>query len=358
MEIIFAHQNAGLNRCGAFEKPSRYKADRRDEPAPRAKKNEPWRRHAGITLANEGTLTRKERRKGLRRLMRWIVKFVKREEKRASDFLHAHARTELQLLNMESRAEDVNSWECVRNGAVSLARLCEKLGLSAAKLTQLTQEIQNISGGELLDGLKLRRMRGVLMEQFKAAAFSIWGSPGALAQQRCFALGTETRRLEACATKSRRDAGDPSRRDAGGPSGLDCWAEQEETPAAELARRTSELLDAWDERQRGGIDTPLFLRLNFASRAKLDRACAVVFGKTLRQTLTGAAREIVEFYLCAEDKVLRDLACKDEELAGVLRARWLYHKSDEVPEPPFLDRWSCAKTFRTMWLIAMAKGFG
>ncbi|HYG76153.1 MAG TPA: hypothetical protein VEK08_14205, partial [Planctomycetota bacterium] len=84
----------------------------------------------------------------------------------------------------------------------------------------------------------------------------------------------------------------------------------------------------------------------------------VVFGKTLRQTLTGAAREIVEFYLCAEDKVLRDLARKDEELPGVLRARWLYHKSDEVPEPPFLDRWSCMKKFRTQWLIAMATGFG
>ena len=232
----------------------------------------------------------------------------------------------------------------------SLARLCEKLGLSAAKLTQLTQEIQNISGAELLDGLKLRRMRGVLLEQFKAAAFSIWGSPGALSQQRCFALGTETRRLEACATKGRRDAG--------GPSGLDCWAEQEETPAAELARRTQELLDAWERRQRGGNETPLFLRMNFASRAKLDRACVVVFGKTLRQTLMQAAREIVEFYLCAEDKVLRDLACKDEELAGVLRARWLYHKCDEAPEEPFLDRWSMMKTFRTQWLIAMWKEFG
>ena len=350
MEVIVAHQNAGLNRCDAYAKPSRYKADRRDEPATPAKKNEPWRRHSGITLANECTLTRKERRKGLRRLMRWIVKFVKREEKRASDFLLAHPRTELQLLTMESRAEDVGSWDCARNGAVSLPRLCEKLSLSAAKLTQLTQEIQNISGGELLDGLKLRRLRGVLLEQFKAAAFSIWGSPGALAQQRCFGMGTDTRSLEACATKGRRDAGSPS--------GLDAWAAQEETPAAELARRTAELLDAWDERQRGGIDTPLFLRMNFPSRAKLDRACVVVYGKTLRQTLNQAAREFVEFYLCAEDKVLRDLACKDEELAGVLRARWLYHRSDEAPEPPFLDRWSCAKTFRTMWLMALCKEFG
>ncbi|HYG77435.1 MAG TPA: hypothetical protein VEK08_20680, partial [Planctomycetota bacterium] len=246
---------------------------------------------------------------------------------------------------------------CARNGAVSLARLCEKLGLSAAKLTQLTQEIQNVSGGELLDGLKLRRLRGVLLEQFKAAAFSIWGSPGALSQQRCFVLPHD-RAQNARATKGRRDAGDPSRRDAGGPSGLDCWAEQEETPAAELARRTQELLDAWDQRQRGGSDTPLFLRMNFASRAKFDRACVIVFGKTLRQTLTKAAREVVEFYLCAEDKVLRDLACKDEELPGVLRARWLYHRCDEAPEEPFLDRWSCMKKFRTQWLIAMAKGFG
>jgi len=357
MEIIFAHQNAGLNRCDVYTKPSRYKADQREEPAPRAKKNEPWRRHSGITLANEDSLTRKERRKGLRRLVRWIVKFVKREEKRASDRLLTHRRTELQLLNMESRAEDVNSWECARNGAVSLARLCEKLGLSAAKLTQLTQEIQNVSGGELLDGLKLRRLRGVLLEQFKAAAFSIWGSPGALSQQRCFVLPHD-RAQNARATKGRRDAGDPSRRDAGGPSGLDCWAEQEETPAAELARRTQELLDAWDQRQRGGSDTPLFLRMNFASRAKFDRACVIVFGKTLRQTLTKAAREVVEFYLCAEDKVLRDLACKDEELPGVLRARWLYHRCDEAPEEPFLDRWSCMKKFRTQWLIAMAKGFG
>ncbi|HYG76277.1 MAG TPA: hypothetical protein VEK08_14830, partial [Planctomycetota bacterium] len=106
------------------------------------------------------------------------------------------------------------------------------------------------------------------------------------------------------------------------------------------------------------IDTTLFLRMNFASRAKLARACVVVFGKTLRQTLTRAAREIVEFYLCAEDKVLRDLACNDEELPGTLRARWLYHQCDEVPEPPFLDRWSCMKKFRTQWLIAMCKEYG
>jgi len=81
-----------------------------------------------------------------------------------------------------------------------------------------------------------------------------------------------------------------------------------------------------------------------------------VFGKTLRQTLMQTAREIVEFYLCAEDKVLRDLACKDEELAGVLRARWLYHKCDDVPEEPFLDRWSAAKCLRTMWLLAFVRG--
>ena len=70
------------------------------------------------------------------------------------------------------------------------------------------------------------------------------------------------------------------------------------------------------------------------------------------------AREILEFYLCAEQKALRDLASREPENAMVMRARTMYWDSEAAPKEPFMDRWSAAEFGRRDWLFKMTEAFG
>jgi hypothetical protein len=124
----------------------------------------------------------------------------------------------------------------------------------------------------------------------------------------------------------------------------------------ERARRIEELVAA----MRRNFDMEDWAaRVGFASAARLKRACLNVVGRSLRAIERAFAEEVVRYYLCAEDKVLREMACRDEENnPRVIRARWVYAKSEFAPKEPFLDEWSKAEELASEWLDEMRNAFG
>ena len=123
----------------------------------------------------------------------------------------------------------------------------------------------------------------------------------------------------------------------------------------ERARRIEELAAA----VRRGFDLETWAAgLGFASGARLKRACLNVLGKSLRAMEKALAEEVVRYYLCAEDKVLRQIACMETETPNVMRARWIYGKSEDAPKEPFLDEWSKAEELAKDWLERMKAAFG
>ena len=123
----------------------------------------------------------------------------------------------------------------------------------------------------------------------------------------------------------------------------------------ERARRIGEL--AAKVREDFDLET-WAVGLGFASGARLKRACLNVLGKSLRTLERQLAAEVVRYYLCAEDKVLREIACQETESPNVIRARWIYNESEDAPTEPFLDEWSKAEAFARDWLERMRKEFG
>ena len=100
-------------------------------------------------------------------------------------------------------------------------------------------------------------------------------------------------------------------------------------------------------------------RVGFANAARLKRACLNVVGRSLRAIERAFAEEVVRYYICAEDKVLREMACRDEENnPRVIRARWVYAKTEDAPREPFLDEWSKAEELASEWLAEMRSAFG
>jgi hypothetical protein len=107
----------------------------------------------------------------------------------------------------------------------------------------------------------------------------------------------------------------------------------------------------------------------FGSGAKLKRAVLNVMGRTLKSVEKMLAAEVVRYYICAEEKVLREIACREEsapspyplprgERGKVARARWLYHKSEDAPTEPFMDEWAKAEAFTKEWLEWMKGALG
>jgi hypothetical protein len=122
----------------------------------------------------------------------------------------------------------------------------------------------------------------------------------------------------------------------------------------ERARRIGELVAAL----RRNFDVEDWAaRVGFGSGARLKRACLNVLGRSLRALERALAEEAVRYYICAEDKVLRQVACGDES-ARVARARWIYHRSEDAPKEPFLDEWSKAEELARDWLERMRAAFG
>jgi hypothetical protein len=123
----------------------------------------------------------------------------------------------------------------------------------------------------------------------------------------------------------------------------------------ERARRIEELVSAL---RRGSDLEDWAARAGFGSGARLKRACLNVLGRSLRAIERGLAAEVVRYYICAEDKVLREVASREAETPNVIRARWIYGKSDDPPSEPFLDEWSKAEALARDWLDRMREAFG
>ncbi|HEY3323932.1 MAG TPA: hypothetical protein VGP72_26000 [Planctomycetota bacterium] len=97
--------------------------------------------------------------------------------------------------------------------------------------------------------------------------------------------------------------------------------------------------------------------LGFASSAWLSWACLSVLGRSLRPVEEMLATEVVRYYICAEDKKLREIALGADTALGYA-ARKLYCGTGEKPEAPFLDNWSLQERFARDWLMRMSSAFG
>ena len=85
----------------------------------------------------------------------------------------------------------------------------------------------------------------------------------------------------------------------------------------------------------------------------MKRACLNVFGRTLAQIERQLAGEVVQFYFCAEDRALREIARRDDGSVIVGRARELYHGSEDIPEAPFVDEYAKFEELKAEWLSRM-----
>ncbi|HYG75244.1 MAG TPA: hypothetical protein VEK08_09605 [Planctomycetota bacterium] len=262
---------------------------------------------------------------------------------------------------------ELSEWARVAGGATSLEAFCADQGISRARLNRMTLEFCNMPASELADGFRLPPLKNVLLAQLKRAAQALWGLPGSLAEQLMVegAIARPRSLLHAGVETSRY---------------FNAQRQDWETLRGGVIDRTEELIGSL-KRLRGANPSPyplpqgegnttarqgdttaleaIAIRLGFASAARLKKACVNVLGRSLSEIERTLAREIVEYYLCAEEKVLRDAASREIETAIVCRARYLYSGDDTYrPEPPFLDRWSAAETFKPEWLAQMREQFG
>ena len=131
------------------------------------------------------------------------------------------------------------------------------------------------------------------------------------------------------------------------------------SPCHDDVARVSELLRALEHfRVEEGDKSAWARRLGFRSPREMNTACLDVLGKSIRQLEKALAAEIVQYYLAAEDKMLRELACREEDSLIRRHARWLYHHDGVAPAEPFLDRWSALEFSRPEWLARMREMFG
>jgi len=228
----------------------------------------------------------------------------------------------------------VREWSVSRERSVE--SLCRELGISHGGLTRLTKEYSGATAQEIIDGFKVGRMKHVLMEQLRELARALWGVPGDYVKMRCI------ERPRTCMTAD----GDFFRQ-----SQQEMFEETEEEA---IERREREIFSAV-----GSIDfLELALRCGFGSAARFKAACVNVFGKSIKALMKIWGREVLEFYLCAEQKALRELASREPANAMVMRARTLYWDSEVAPSEPFMDRWSAAEFGRRDWLMRMWDAFG
>jgi len=295
-----------------------------------------WRRITGITAAVEGVLTAKERRAGLKRLVERIKALATEHTENTE---RKQESEEVSL--MQPWDIDADGW--ARAAGNSIEGLCVELQISRARLTMLTKEYCGLTAQELVDGFKIRRVKLGLVERLREAAESLWGMPGSFA-----AWKTDGYRVSGFGFRERQTA-KRSRYFRMRPEDYACEGRGEER-----LRRIEELVEC----MRRNFDLEDWAaRVGFASGARLKRACLNVLGRSLRAIERALAEEIVRYYVCAEDKVLRQVAC-GEESARVARARWIYHRSEDAPKEPFLDEWSKAEELARDWLDRMRAAFG
>jgi len=364
MGFGISHQSVGINRVGEYLKPCRTKGNPSPGPSPfhgegrtaAQKVNEPWRRISDLVGANAESHDPKVRKRCVRKLARWIERQWSAEQTRVC------ARS---LKNVELTQPwdwEVSTWRRSAQAGLSVEALCFRLGISERGLTALLRETLNVSAGELLDGFRIRNLRAKLTAQFRAAAERLWDTPGEFAKRRCM----EELRISDCGMRNGIGGarnGAARRFD----SNVKRSAYFRTQPAEflglehgeEEALRLRELLGMLDRiRDENDFDADAFAAmLGFESSRALRRACVMVFGRTLKQVERIVAREVVSFYLAAEDRELRAVCARDDEFG--FRAREIFCGDGErILEEPVCDRWSACEAGKPEWLRRMVAEFG
>jgi hypothetical protein len=200
-----------------------------------------------------------------------------------------------------------------------------------------------MSAGDFLDGLKFSRLRAAMNVRLREAAAELWGFPGSYVAVKLMNGGLSQRREDA--KNGKNGERKRSRYFQTRPEEL-----FEESRGEERVRRVAELcamlrldfhLESW------------VISLGYENGAKLKRACLNVCGRTLERLERTLAAEVVQFYFCAEDRQLREIACSDVLSVEVGRARELYHGDDEKPVPPFEDEYAKFEELKAEWLSRM-----
>jgi AraC-like DNA-binding protein len=336
-------QYAGLNRAGVFMEPAKEKGPSADRnvcstnPTTNSKPNEIWRRYTGIFEGKE--ISANHRKRGLRILARKISERVRRATLESEPRASASVGLEISLvLDWDFEAA---TWTRTLNCGISVEALCVELGCTRARLTSLLKEHCGMSAGEFLDGLRFSRLKAGLVTRLREAATELWGFPGSYAAVKvCSEFDSALRHED---TKARN--GNESKYFRNRVEEM-----FEESRGEERVRRVTELCAML---LRDFDLESCAVRSGYESGAKLKRACLNVFGRTLAQIERALASEVVQFYLCAEDRELRAIACSDRLSVEVGRARELYHGDDAKPEAPFVDEYAKFEELKAEWLSRM-----
>ncbi|HEY3322883.1 MAG TPA: hypothetical protein VGP72_20685 [Planctomycetota bacterium] len=371
--VISEQSPVGVCDAVAEETEKRLAAYKREQE--KFGKHPMWRRLTGLTFDYESRVTPKARKKGLKRLVAWLKeKSSCAESARAGGLTGAEnaaavGSSSRQGTETETRREDeqrkrdaritlTNSWdiepaEWVRAEVcgTQLEELCRRLEISSARLSALTKECCGMTAQEVIDGFKMENVRRALGERLREAARELWGRPGDCALEKIGPHGRIQKsefRMQNCGCDY-----------AGGPKPSRFFRgtgsqRRREDEIEERERRVKELL----ARMRAQCDTKRFaMMLGFASSSRLSGACLNVLGRSLRRVEQMLAEEVVRYYICAEDRRLREIALGPDTALGYA-ARELYCGTEEKPEAPFLDNWSLQETFARDWLMQMAEAFG
>jgi hypothetical protein len=272
---------------------------------------------------------------------------------------------------------------------MQVEEICARLQISSTRLSALVREACGVSASELIDGFKIERVRKGMFERLRDLARELWGVPGYMVYEKLGPHGrTETesqnskvksqkkRNEEAAGTDVLRD-GDADRECKADPSPRVRFAHvgplprggegkrpqyfrvrnaewRTEDEVEERERRTKELLLKF--RRECSLEV-MALELGFANGSRMKRACLNVLGKSWRAIERGLVEEVVRYYLCAEDKLPREIASREDSILAFC-ARELYDGTEEKPTEPFLDEWSGHEHFAKEWLEWMASAFG
>ncbi|HEY3324666.1 MAG TPA: hypothetical protein VGP72_29715 [Planctomycetota bacterium] len=375
-----------------------------------------WRRLTGLTFDYEERVTRKARKEGLKRLLRWLKRTANstRLQHRGAEDTEVTERRQREEKKISlTRSWDIapEQWVRAEVCGTQFEELCQRLEISSARLTSLTKECCGMTALEVIDGFKVERVRLGLIAKLREAARELWGVPGYCVYEKLGPHGrTESQKLKGKSQKKLHgEAGEtetesqeckaapspltplpPARRPAplgegsrsGGRDARDTnegrgengtqsgrialqtkrpqyfrarnaeWRTEDEI--GERERRTKALL----AKLRSEWSAEVFaMELGFANSGRMNRACVNVLGKTFRQIERALVDEVVRYYICAEDKLLREIACREDSILAFC-ARELYDGTEEKPERPFLDNWSLQETFARDWLSRMSSAFG
>jgi hypothetical protein len=377
-----SHQSVGISRCGEYLKTARTKgperrlADRNVCPTV----NEPWRRISDLVGANAQSRDPKVRKRCARKLVAWI------ERKWTAEYSKERgAAKKIQLT--EGWDWNVRDWRGVDRG-LSLEGICFRLGMSERKLNSLLRETHGISGAGLLDGFRVRNLRGCLIGQLRMAADRLWDVPGEFAKRRCMEPhppapspfhregenddppwsplikgGKTAAALRAPGTAGGRDARSPYLRAPNAKRSryfrTQPWEFLGLEGGEDQRRRVEELLGMMDRvREENDFSLDAFAAsLGFESVRNFRRACLNVMGRTLAQLERILAKEVVNYYLAAEERVLREICLRDDQHG--MRAREIYCGDAETfPTEPFCDLWSAWEQCKPEWLKKMKEEFG